>query len=171
MTDPTSGEAGRTMRRRGKAIQIGDLLSAGRARAGGADEPGDRTDEEDSRAERGSSVDAWSQPSAAAAAQQASEEAQPQAAATGQPEFGAAARPKAAAQVAQPARVEAMYVRIPANLKDRVHDASHQLRGMKATNQEIIAALIDQEVDPSTPTGLAAVRRRLERYRRTTLGG
>jgi hypothetical protein len=141
MTDTTGGEAGRTMRRRGKAIQIGDLLSTGRARAGGADEPGDPTDEE----------------------------VQPQAAAAGQPEFGAA-RPKEAAQVAQPARVEAMYVRIPASLKDRVHDASHQLRGMKATNQEIIAALIDQEVDPATPTGLAAVRRRLERYRRTTLG-
>lgn len=164
MTDTTGGEAGRTMRRRGKAIQIGDLLSAGRARAGGADEPGDRTDEEDRRAERGSSVDAWSQPPAAG---QGSEEGQLQAAAAGQPEFGA----KEAAQVAQPARVEAMYVRIPANLKDRVHDASHQLRGMKATNQEIIAALIDQEVDPATPTGLAAVRRRLERYRRTTLGG
>jgi hypothetical protein len=167
MTDTTGGEAGRTMRRRGKAIQIGDLLSTGRARAGGADEPGDPTDEEDSRAERGSSVDPWSQPPAAG---HGSEEAQPQAAAAGQPEFGAAARPKEAAQVAQPARVEAMYVRIPADLKDRVHDASHQLRGMKATNQEIIAALIDQEVDPTTPTGLAAVRRRLERYRRTTLG-
>jgi hypothetical protein len=64
------------------------------------------------------------------------------------------------------ARAEALYVRVPAHLKDRVDEASHALRRMKASNQEIIAALIDQEVDPSTPAGLAALTRRLDRYRR-----
>jgi hypothetical protein len=73
------------------------------------------------------------------------------------------------ADLAIPGRVEALYVRVPAHLKDRVDDASHALRRMKASNQEIIAALIDQEVDPTTPAGLAALTRRLERYRRRVM--
>ena len=73
--------------------------------------------------------------------------------------------------LADTGRVEALYVRVPAHLKDRLDDASHALRRMKATNQELIAVLIDQEVDPTTPTGLAALTKRLERYRRRAMTG
>jgi hypothetical protein len=168
----TEGATTGSRRRRGKGFDVADLLSQGRARAGSGDEADDPPDKEQRTAERGSSEDLGPPPPTAAPGAlpaQAPEEAQPQAAAASGPQSTAAARPRGTTHAAQPS-VVAMYNRVPADLKDRVDDASHQLRAMKATNQEIIAALIDQEVDPSTPSGLAALRRRLERYRRTTLG-
>ena len=166
MTEGARTESPRK-RGKGKGFDVADLLSQGRARAGGADGADDSTDD-GSMAERRDSEDAGSPPPAPPV--QEPDGAEPQPAAASQPQSAAAPRPKETAQAARSTRVEAMYVRVPADLKDRVDDASHQLRAMKATNQEIIAALIDQEVDPSTPAGLAAVRRRLERYRRTVLG-
>jgi hypothetical protein len=170
MTEGARTESPRK-RGKGKGFDVADLLSQGRARAGGADGADDSTDDS-SKAERRDSEDAGSPPPPPTPAPpvQEPEGAEPQPAAASQPRSAAAPRPKETAQAARSTRVEAMYVRVPADLKDRVDDASHQLRAMKATNQEIIAALIDQEVDPSTPAGLAAVRRRLERYRRTVLG-
>jgi hypothetical protein len=170
MTEGATTESPRK-RGRGKGFEIDDLLSQGRARAGGADAADDSTDEDGSKADRRASEDAGSPPAPPTPPPPVQEPERPEPpAAASQPPSGAAPRPKETAQVARPTGVVAMYNRVPADLKDRVDDAAHQLRAMKATNQEIIAALIDQEVDPSTPAGLAAVRRRLERYRRTALG-
>lgn len=168
----TEGATTESPRRGGKGFNVDDLLSQGRARAGGADKADDSTNEDHRKADPGSSREAGSTPPPPTTPPVPEPEGtQPPATAASQSPSAAPPRPKETAQPAKSIRVEAMYVRVPADLKDRVDDASHQLRAMKATNQEIIAALIDQEVDPSTPPGLAAVRRRLERYRRTALGG
>lgn len=62
----------------------------------------------------------------------------------------------------------ALYVRVPARHKDRVENAAFALRGLRPrpTHQELVAMLIDQQPDPSTPEALATWERQLKRYRR-----
>jgi hypothetical protein len=62
----------------------------------------------------------------------------------------------------------ALYVRVPEHLKDRVEAVAFALRGLRPrpTNQELVAMLIDQQAEPSTPEALATWERHLKRYRR-----
>lgn len=149
--------------KRGKVVDIGDLLGQGRARVGGREQPPD---------EPADATQAEGQHPASQGAPERSEPegpaTPPPAAASQDPTPPAPSAPRETGQAVT--RLEPLYARVPEHLKARLDDASHALRGMKASNQEIVAALLAQEVDPSTPAGLAALTKRLERYRRANLG-
>jgi hypothetical protein len=155
----------------GKVVDIGDLLGQGRARVGGGDQPADElSDAAQALDERPASDKAAERSRTEEPATQPPSDVPPQRppATTAQdrtPSVSAPPEPDLAVT-----RLEPLYTRVPEYLKARLDEASHALRRMKASNQEIVAALLDQEVDPSTPAGLAALTRRLERYRRAKPG-
>jgi hypothetical protein len=158
--------------KRGKVVDIGALIGEGRAKVGRGEPPPDDP------------ADAPHAQDQLPASQEPPDRPEPEGPVTSPPPPGRSAPPAAAASQdptppgpsARPepgqavTRLEPLYTRVPEHLKARLDDASHALRGMKASNQEIVAALLAQEVDPSTPAGLAALTKRLERYRRANLG-
>jgi hypothetical protein len=152
-------------RRPGKRVDLRETLSAGRRRAGGDD------DGEGEPPPAGSTVATATEERATerSAAQQPAEPAAAPPAATPPPTRPAAPPVDLPATGKAEVVLVAFYVRLPDHLKDKVDQASFELRAMKATNQELIAALIDQEVEPTTPAGRAALTRRLERYRRRVM--
>jgi hypothetical protein len=164
-----------TWHRPGKTVDIGALVSDGRRRVGGSEEPAAEQVGEGLPAEQPGTGELPAQQSPgqqSPPAQRRPTQRQKRQRPAQQPrvEELPASRPSIQPHQAEQPLI-AFYVRLPGLLKERVDDASHALRRMKATNQEIIAALIEQEVDPATEEGLGALTERLERYRRSgTLG-
>jgi len=149
--------------KRGKVVNIGALVDQGRARVGsdrGEHEAPSPAEAPAPQSVSGRQEDRDPEPVIGSERAQASAPADQR-----QPPTATAAPASPAADQVLTAQ-EALYVRIPAHLKARLDDASKSLKPMKATNGEIIAAMIDQEVDASTPAGRGALTKRLERYRR-----
>jgi hypothetical protein len=131
--------------RKGKRLNLGALVQEGQLRAGGDTQSGE--EEVGPRPREGAPA-----PPAPPPATMTSYRAGPDI---------AAVRP--GAEAASP--TVALYVRVQQPAKDRLDDATRALRRDHATNGELVAALLFQEVDPYTPEGLAELRARLQRHR------